>query len=86
MAKLEFQVMPDTFNAGPWLTPLDNFHTGTLKRWLEAVRVSPNNYYMIIHDNRQVVTNYLNVKEALSTRGHVPNKQERKKARQLKAK
>ena len=84
MAKqLEFQLMSE--EAKPELSPLAAFHTGTLKKFLDIVRVSADRYYKIIHNNQVVITGYYPVKAILAIREHIPNKAERKLARQQKA-
>ncbi len=78
---------------------LKKLHTGTLKKVFEAIRASDShNYhmgcsvyspkdrtYLFINGISTYVASYRELKEILNTREHIPNKQERKLARQKKA-
>lgn len=84
MAKIEFQVCPE--GAHPVTSYIVPLHTKTLKKMFDIARVSQDRYYKFIRDGKVIITNYLSLKQVLDTREHIPNKQERKLARQQKAK
>ena len=83
--KIEFQRI-DNPKPGLITSYLVPFHTKTLKKFLDIVRVSPEHYYKLIYKNQQLITNYLQVRDVLTHREHIPNKQEAKILRQRKAK
>lgn len=84
MAKPEYQVMSCLCSPTPTQS-LSKLHTKTLMKFMDIVRVTPGAFYKIIHNNSVLITYYQQVKAILNTRENVPNKQERKLARQQKA-
>jgi hypothetical protein len=65
---------------------LEKFDTRTILGFLDATRKSGSDSYFFNHYSDDGFYTVSNIKSVLETREHIPNKEEKKKARQEKAK